>query len=988
MTPTLRPLVAILLLLTGLVPRAQTIITIAGTPTVFGFSGAGGPATSITCGQTFNVAVDNAANVFWTDPSHNVIWKVNTVGIATIYAGTGTYGHTGDGGPATAAQLQGAYWLTVDNNGNIYFSENTGDVRKIDASGIITTIITVAQANGSASTGDGGPLSAATFIQITKFVPDNAGNFYISDYSAGVVRKVDNTGIIHTIAGTGAWGFSGDGGLATAAQLNRPYGVAFDNAGNIYIPDEGNNRIRKIDPSGIITTVAGNGTFGYSGDGGPATSAQLYGGWQVVCDASGDLYIDDVVNCCVRKVDPSGTITTYAGVGGITSGGYSGDGGPANAAKLSSPMGIAMDNGGNLYIADENNYIIRKVTNCLFAQVAQEPAAGTICVGANTNFTFTSTGSTGYQWQANTGSGWSDLADGGVYAGTTTNTLAITSAVAGMNATQYRCSLVNACGTITTVPAVLTVNTPSPPTVAISTPYDEFCAGATATFTATATNGGATPAYQWLVNNTNVGTNNPNYTTSGLNNGDVVACVLTSNSACATMPTATSNTLAMTIDPLVTPGISIAGPTAAICAGSPASFTATAANGGAAPSYQWQLNGANTGTNSATYTNSALNNGDVVSCMLTSNAVCATTPTAASNAVTMTVNPQVSPGISIAGPTGFICAGSPASFMATPVNGGSSPAFQWLVNGAPAGAAGPTYTNASLIDGDVVSCVMTSDAACLTTPAAVSNAIVQEVKPPVTASLSIAASTTTICAGTRVSFTATPVNGGSSPAYQWQVNGSDAGSDNPMFTTNVLSNGDVVTCILTSSLSCSSPASSQNQLVMTVNEEPTVTMMPDTTIGLGQSIVLQVDVTGPVTSYQWTPADDLDNPFAAAPVASPANTTTYQVTVSTAANCTAHGKVTIGVFKSLKMPSAFTPNGDGKNDLFRVPPSLGVKIIAFAVYDRWGARVFYTTNSSAGWDGALGGRPQAAGTYVWMIEYEDVLTGKPAQAKDTVILIR
>ena len=214
------------------------------------------------------------------------------------------------------------------------------------------------------------------------------------------------------------------------------------------------------------------------------------------------------------------------------------------------------------------------------------------------------------------------------------------------------------------------------------------------------------------------------------------------------------------------------------------------------------------------------------------------------------------------------------------------------------------------------------------------------------------------------------------------------GPDKAVFSTKGLANGDVVSCILTSSLSCSAPAASQNQVVMTVNANPTVILMPDTIIGLGQSVVLEAEVTGGVTSYQWTPADGLDNAYTAAPVATPSTTTTYQLIVTTDANCTATGKVSVGVFKTLKMPGAFTPNGDGKNDLFRIPPSLAVKISAFAVYNRWGARVFYTRNPAAGWDGTFSGQLQPVGTYVWMIDYEDLLTGKPAQAKGTVILIR
>jgi gliding motility-associated-like protein len=1078
MKPALTALLAILSLFPVIVPRAQSISTIAGTPTVYGFGGAGGPATSAVIGEPFSVVADNSGNIFFSDPNNNRIWKVNTAGIASVYAGTGVFGSTGDGGPATAAEISRGFFLSGDNAGNLYVIDNNYAVRKINAAGIISTIITSTQGAAAASTGDGGPLSAATFQAISAFVPDNAGNFYISEFNGDVVRKVNSAGIISTIAGTGVMGYSGDGGPATAAQLKAPYAVAFDNAGNIYIPDVGNTRIRKIDAAGVITTVAGNGTTGYSGDGGPATNAQLYGGWQVQCDASGNLYIGDVLNNCVRKVDNTGTISTYAGIGGNAGYGYSGDGGPATAAKITNVESIAIDNGGNIYIADNENYIIRKVSNCLFAQIAQQPVASTICAGGNTNFTLTATGSTGYQWQANTGTTWNDLTDGGAYGGSATNTLTITAALAGMNTTEYRCSITNACGAISTVPAILTVNTPSAPTVTITTTTASVCAGAPANFSASETNGGAAPAYQWLVNGLSTGATGPTYTDGSLNNGDQVSCILTSNATCTTTPTAASNTLTMTVNPLVTPAISVSGPSGPVCAGASANFSANATNGGSTPAYQWQLNGLSTGATGPTYAAGSLNNGDVVSCVLTSNAVCATTPTATSNTLTMTVNPIVTPAVSIAGPSGPVCANAPANFSASATNGGSTPAYQWQVNGLSTGATGPSYAAGSLNNGDLVSCVLTSNADCVTTPTAVSNTVTMTVNPLVTPAVSIAtttpsicvgsqagftasptnggaapvyqwfvnglstgatgptyasgalnngdlvscvltsnadcataptavsntiaeqvaavpstsvtvaASSSTTCSGNPVSFTATPANGGASPAYQWQVNGGDVGSGNAVFTTSDLSNGDVISCILTSSLSCSTPTASQNQVVMTVNANPTVVVIPDTIIALGQSVLLKTSVTGPVTSYQWTPAIGLNNPNTAAPAASPENTTTYQVVVATATNCTASGEVTISVFKTLRMPGAFTPNGDGNNDIFRIPPSEPLKISAFSIYGRWGTRVFYTSNSAVGWDGTAGGQPLPTGTYVWVIDYQDLLTGKNAEAKGTVVLMR
>jgi gliding motility-associated-like protein len=257
-----------------------------------------------------------------------------------------------------------------------------------------------------------------------------------------------------------------------------------------------------------------------------------------------------------------------------------------------------------------------------------------------------------------------------------------------------------------------------------------------------------------------------------------------------------------------------------------------------------------------------------------------------------------------------------------------------------------------------------------------------------TSDVSITASEDNICAGTSASFTAYPTNGGSQPTYQWQLNGKSVGANSATYTNGNLNDQDVISCILTGSLTCATPVASQNQVTMTVNANPTISTIPDTIIAPGRSVTLQTNATGPVTSYQWTPAVGLDNPNSATPVAAPGNTTTYQVVATTNANCTTTTKVTVGIFRTLILPNAFTPNGDGRNDLFRIPPSSSVKITNFAVYDRWGSRVFYTGNSTAGWDGTCGGKQEPTGTYVWIIDYTDAVTGTPAEVKGTVILIR
>src|SRR6476469_2563889 len=300
---------------------------------------------------------------------------------------------------------------------------------------------------------------------------------------------------------------------------------------------------------------------------------------------------------------------------------------------------------------------------------------------------------------------------------------------------------------------------------------------------------GANPSYQWKVNGTNAGTNSPTFTTTSLSDGDVVTVVMTSDLACASTPTATSNEVTMS-STSVDPSVSIAADKTTICNGEQVTFTATPLNGGSNPSYQWKVNGTNAGTNSDIFTSSTLKDGDVVTVVMTTDLVCASTPNATSNEVTMS-STLVDPSVSIAADKQTICNGEQVTFTATPVNGGANPSYQWKVNGSNAGTNSPTFTTSTLKDGDVITVIMTSDLACASTPTATSNKITMT-STAVDPSVKISASTTSICNGDEVTFTATPTNGGSNPSYQWKVNGSNAGTDSPTFTTTSLSDGDVV----------------------------------------------------------------------------------------------------------------------------------------------------------------------------------------------------
>ncbi|MGV9004862.1 T9SS sorting signal type C domain-containing protein, partial [Flavobacterium sp.] len=351
-----------------------------------------------------------------------------------------------------------------------------------------------------------------------------------------------------------------------------------------------------------------------------------------------------------------------------------------------------------------------------------------------------------------------------------------------------------------------------------ASPSTTICSGTNVTFTATPTNGG-TPSYQWKLNGSNVGSNSATYSTSALANGNTVSVVMTSTATCATGSPATSNTVTMTVNPNLPASVSVAAsPSTTICSGTNVTFTATPTNGGT-PSYQWKLNGSNVGTNSASYSNNTLANGDLVSVVMTSTATCATGSPATSNTVTLTVNSNLPASVSIgASPSTTICSGTNVTFTATPTNGGT-PSYQWKLNGSNVGSNSATYSTSALANGNTVSVVMTSTATCATGSPATSNTVTMTVNPNLPASVSVAASpSTTICSGTNVTFTATPTNGGT-PSYQWKLNGSNVGSNSATYSTSALATGNTVSVMLTSTATCAtgSPATSNT---VTINVNP------------------------------------------------------------------------------------------------------------------------------------------------------------------------
>jgi sugar lactone lactonase YvrE len=331
------------------------ITTVAGDG-IEGYSGDGGPATDAELYSPQGVAVDASGKLFIADTDNYRIRRVRTNGIITTVAGDGIEGYSGDGGLSISAKLSYPSGVAVDASGNLFIADTDNNrIRKVGTNGIITTVA----GNGTYGySGDGGPAASAELSYLSGVAVDAPGNLFIADTENQRIRKVGTNGIITTVAGNGRVGYSGDGGPATNAELSWPAGVAVDASGNVFFAEQDNNVIRKVETDGIITTVAGNGTPGYFGDGGAAANAELNYPTGVTVDVFGNLFIADSRNNVVREVEHNGIITTVAGDGGY---GFFGDGGAATNAAFSGVGGVAVDDLGNLFIADENNQRIREV---------------------------------------------------------------------------------------------------------------------------------------------------------------------------------------------------------------------------------------------------------------------------------------------------------------------------------------------------------------------------------------------------------------------------------------------------------------------------------------------------------------------------------------------------------------------------------------------------------------------------------------------------
>lgn len=501
------------------------ITTVAGNGTT-GFSGDGGPATNATMHSPQGLAVDSAGNVLIADFNNHVVRKMNVAGVITTVAGIGVYGFSGDGSLATNASLNHPAAVAVDGIGNLYIADQDNHrVRKVGTNGVITTIA----GNGTAGfSGDGGVATNASMLTPMGLALDAAGNVFIADYDNHRVRQVGTNGIITTVAGNGADGYSGDRDAATNSSLGSPFGVAVDSAGNLYIGDPTNNCVRKVDTAGIITTVAGNGSRGFWGDGGPAVYATLSVPCGVAIDAMGNLLLADAGNHRVRAVDTNGIITTLAG-SGVS--GFSGDGNLAAFGAMTYPVGVAVDPSGNVLIADEYNHRVRRL----------------------------------YAWPE-------------------TNAYFTLPNITTNNIGDYSVVVTDAGGNVTSSAASLNM----PPYISTQLASQTIAWGGSAAF-APITGGSLPLTYRWSLNGTNLSSpTKPNLTITNatLTNGG--SYVLTVTNLYGRAVSSTATVTVVNISPQPTNFTSGAGGTASFSVQMPAGGPFT---------FRWQLNGINLATN-------------------------------------------------------------------------------------------------------------------------------------------------------------------------------------------------------------------------------------------------------------------------------------------------------------------------------------------------------------------------------------------------------
>lgn len=442
-----------------------------------------------------------------------------------------------------------------------------------------------------------------------------------------------------------------------------------------------------------------------------------------------------------------------------------------------------------------SNTIVMQVNSYVTPSVSFTSSADTVCSGSSVTFTATPVngGTTpSYQWKINgTNVGTDSSVFSTIFSHGDSVTVVMTSS--NMCVTQ---------NPVTTTYKTIAINSLAYTDVVIQASSLSICEGNAVTFYATPTNGGNHPNYQWKLNGVNIGNNTDSLYLTNLANGDSVQVILTSNAVCPTPAVKPSNKLGITVTPLVTPTVNLVASNTEVCSGDTVTFTASTTNAGTSPSYKWFKNGVIVATVDSVYKTKQITSTDSIWVEVTSSITCVTVQTVTSNKVKVMVNSLASPSVTISSSQTITCAGSPITFTASATDTGSLPTYQWKVNGVNAGSNNSIFTTSSLNNNDSVWVVVTSSATCATNPTATSNKVGIQITSPVTPKVTVSVSSTSICAGTLVTYTATATNAGTSPIFAWYKNGLPVGANSNVYASDSLIDGDQVFCIMTATSGC------------------------------------------------------------------------------------------------------------------------------------------------------------------------------------------